>query len=502
MDGPVWIWHHWSLIKLGWLNLIWSARHVKIYIVILVSFSPSLPLSLSPSLPLSLSPSLPLSLSPSLPLSLSPSLPLPLSLSPSLPLSLSPSLPPSLPLSLSPPFKFWNSYIIPIIPLRLLNLLRERLVPPIFRPEWTKAPLQVWQVWYLGLVTGAAETALLMVLARVAACVWGENYWLMGTLDAHDFVIWKHVLFKEFPLKSQGSRCLGSTLILNYGWLMLRHWGHSGVFLAMVILVGYVTVDMLVPAPDSPKASFWACRAHHRTPKNPQSRGHSSHTNVELGKSQDFLDWSHFQIPFRRQFQVTVSPRLRQGHTYRKFPQAKWGDMGRNMEELCFSTFDFPLIHVFRSFPEVFSRFPQVRRQRAAAQILQTLQAKMAGGGAAAGGGSESSTSYHQPTSWGPFYIPVIGDHRSIPYTMPKTSQWTTFFDPHQLTFYLAYILTWMLTDILAFYLAFYRFLSDIYSILIFYLTYMLPSGSDILFGILSYFLSDIFSGHSFCHFI
>jgi hypothetical protein len=38
-------------------------------------------------------------------------------------------------------------------------------------------------------VTGAAETALLMVLARVAACVWGENYWLMGTLDAHDFVI-------------------------------------------------------------------------------------------------------------------------------------------------------------------------------------------------------------------------------------------------------------------------------------------------------------------------
>jgi hypothetical protein len=55
--------------------------------------------------------------------------------------------------------------------------------------------------------------------------------------------------------------------------------------------------------------------------------------------------------------------------------------------------FSFDPIHfpyVFRSFPEVFSRFPQVRRQRAAAQILQTLQAKMAGGGAAAGGGSEN----------------------------------------------------------------------------------------------------------------
>ncbi|CAK9078957.1 Uncharacterized protein SCF082_LOCUS37695 [Durusdinium trenchii] len=66
----------------------------------------------------------------------------------------------------------------------------------------------VWHVWYLGLVTDAAETAVLMVLARVSACVWGEDYWLMG---------------------------------------------HSGVFLAMVMRVGYVTVDMLVPAPDSPK---------------------------------------------------------------------------------------------------------------------------------------------------------------------------------------------------------------------------------------------------------
>lgn len=43
---------------------------------------------------------------------------------------------------------------------------------------------QVWQVWYLGLVTGAAETAVLMVLARVSACVWGENYWLMGNWTA------------------------------------------------------------------------------------------------------------------------------------------------------------------------------------------------------------------------------------------------------------------------------------------------------------------------------
>ena len=68
--------------------------------------------------------------------------------------------------------------------------------------------LMVWHVWYLGLVKDAAQTAVLMVLARVSACVWGEDYWLMG---------------------------------------------HSGVFIAMVILVGYVTVDMLAPAPDSPK---------------------------------------------------------------------------------------------------------------------------------------------------------------------------------------------------------------------------------------------------------
>lgn len=32
--------------------------------------------------------------------------------------------------------------------------------------------------------------------------------------------------------------------------------GHSGVFLAMALLVGYVTVDMLIPAPDSPKAQL------------------------------------------------------------------------------------------------------------------------------------------------------------------------------------------------------------------------------------------------------
>lgn len=46
------------------------------------------------------------------------------------------------------------------------------------------AEAKVWQVWFLGLVTGAAETAALMVLARVAACIWGENYWLMGTSAA------------------------------------------------------------------------------------------------------------------------------------------------------------------------------------------------------------------------------------------------------------------------------------------------------------------------------
>lgn len=39
---------------------------------------------------------------------------------------------------------------------------------------------QVWYMWFLGLVKSAASTALLLVAARLAACVWGENYWLIG----------------------------------------------------------------------------------------------------------------------------------------------------------------------------------------------------------------------------------------------------------------------------------------------------------------------------------
>ncbi|CAE7429948.1 unnamed protein product [Symbiodinium sp. CCMP2592] len=66
----------------------------------------------------------------------------------------------------------------------------------------------VWLVWALGLVTGAAQTALLMVAARAAACVWGDDYWLLG---------------------------------------------HSGVFLAMVVLLAHMVVDSMIPAPDSPK---------------------------------------------------------------------------------------------------------------------------------------------------------------------------------------------------------------------------------------------------------
>ncbi|CAE7526188.1 ADL1 [Symbiodinium natans] len=66
----------------------------------------------------------------------------------------------------------------------------------------------VWLVWALGLVTGGAQTALLMVAARVAACAWGEDYWLMG---------------------------------------------HSGVFLAMVTLLAHMVVNAMIPAPDSPQ---------------------------------------------------------------------------------------------------------------------------------------------------------------------------------------------------------------------------------------------------------
>lgn len=47
---------------------------------------------------------------------------------------------------------------------------------------------------------------------------------------------------------------VGGSIWFNGQALSLLTRGHSGVFLAMVILVGYVTVDMLVPAPDSPKA--------------------------------------------------------------------------------------------------------------------------------------------------------------------------------------------------------------------------------------------------------
>jgi len=69
-------------------------------------------------------------------------------------------------------------------------------------------PGQRFATWFLGLVKSAASTALLLVAARLAACVWGENYWLIG---------------------------------------------HSGVFLAMVGLLAYATVDMMLPAPNSTK---------------------------------------------------------------------------------------------------------------------------------------------------------------------------------------------------------------------------------------------------------
>eukprot|EP00930_Biecheleria_cincta_P039443 TRINITY_DN27122_c0_g1_i1.p1 TRINITY_DN27122_c0_g1~~TRINITY_DN27122_c0_g1_i1.p1 ORF type:complete len:1791 (-),score=286.76 TRINITY_DN27122_c0_g1_i1:25-5397(-) len=65
----------------------------------------------------------------------------------------------------------------------------------------------VWAMWSLGLVNGAKGTAALMVAARVAACVWGERYWLMG---------------------------------------------HSGVFLAMLCFLAHLVVDLHLPSPDSP----------------------------------------------------------------------------------------------------------------------------------------------------------------------------------------------------------------------------------------------------------
>lgn len=106
---------------------------------------------------------------------------------------------------------------------------------------------------------------------------------------------------------------------------------------------------------------------------------------------------SHFTDNFKSPFPPDCVKGTPTGNFHKQNGEI-WGGTWRNY---AFSTFDFPLIpSIFPTFsevfPRVFSRFPQVRRQRAAAQILQTLQAKMAGGGAA-GGGSESSTSINQP---------------------------------------------------------------------------------------------------------
>ena len=104
---------------------------------LLLSFSPSLLLSLSPSLPLSFSPSLLLSLSPSLPLSFSPSLLL--ALSPSLPLSFSPSLllslSPSLPLSFSPSLLLSLSPSLPLSFSPSLLLSLSPSLPLSFSPS-------------------------------------------------------------------------------------------------------------------------------------------------------------------------------------------------------------------------------------------------------------------------------------------------------------------------------------------------------------------------------
>eukprot|EP00927_Polykrikos_kofoidii_P026441 TRINITY_DN23525_c0_g2_i1.p1 TRINITY_DN23525_c0_g2~~TRINITY_DN23525_c0_g2_i1.p1 ORF type:complete len:2086 (-),score=383.67 TRINITY_DN23525_c0_g2_i1:300-6338(-) len=66
----------------------------------------------------------------------------------------------------------------------------------------------VWHLWNLGVVSSPLQTAILVVVARVAACIWGENFWLLG---------------------------------------------HSGVFIVAEVILVHVAVDEKLPKPDSPK---------------------------------------------------------------------------------------------------------------------------------------------------------------------------------------------------------------------------------------------------------
>ena len=134
----------------------------------------------------------------------------------------------------------------------------------------------------------------------------------------------------------------------------------------MVMRVGYVTVDMLVPAPDSPKAQPKLTIEAKRemvidTHILQQSSTEHNSTIEEFLIIARLCEWSQqcsfswhatFCLtlawsPFRRGFCCVIRP---------------WGRSGWSLE---------------------------VRRQHAAAEILQTLQAKMAdsgGGGGEAGG--------------------------------------------------------------------------------------------------------------------
>ena len=136
---------------------------------------------------------------------------------------------------------------------------------------------------------------------------------------------------------------------------------------------------------------------------------------IHLILMSSFIFKSHFTDNFKSPF----SPDCVKGTPTGNFHKQNGEIWGGTMEELCFSTFDFPLIpSIFPMFSEVFPRFFHVfprcgvsAQQRRSCRLCKPRWR-------AAVLQLEVEVRTHQPTSWGPFYIPVIGDHRSIPYTI------------------------------------------------------------------------------------
>ena len=248
-----------SLIPLGWLN---SGRHLKIYIVILVSFS----LSLSPSQILEL-----LHNSDNC-IEAIESLERKTSFS---------NLPEPQPHSRSGKFGIWAWW-------RVLPKPPCWWCWPGWRPASGERTIGSWAPW-MRMAFPSKPIGVFLKTGYLNSWMVDDLWWFIRknpNLEMDDD--WGYPYFRKPPI--QGSRCLGS---------ILRSWTMDASCCVLEVIR-----ESFLPWPYWLATWLWTClfqlqtvprqaseNVEHiiKTPKNPPSW--SFHTNVELGKSQDF--WTH-----------------------------------------------------------------------------------------------------------------------------------------------------------------------------------------------------------------